>query len=359
VTARRLLLLLAVTPALLGAKCGESLVRDPGFDLWCGETLCAWQVEEGAIAKIPTWHERDYGVDLIGPSVRLSQENTFPNDHPSCLLFDLLADVDTPEVVLAVDFGADGTNEVTQVLPNASWQKLSYKITAPSWYRAIRFSISKTGPGHAALARMRVAADAGCQGPPLSTAGRPGGAACETAAQCQGGVCAAERAEETTALLPAGTQICGDCRADGDCGAGACGLVFGAEPHPLRRCVAAGAHRLGERCAGDRECATGVCCAGVCSECCTGRACAGGRACRASETPPALRKLWRCAGPAPAGAFCLGDAECASGQCAGEGTLSICLGDGRTCDDAHPCYDFGTLLPNACVLLGTAGGKCR
>jgi hypothetical protein len=359
--ARGILLLLAA-PALMGAKCGESLVKDPGFDVWCGEALCAWKVEEGTIAKVATWHERDYGVDLIGPAVQLTQRGEYGDDRPSCLQFDLLSDLDEmASVVLSVDFGDDGSPEVTQVLPNRRWQGLEYKIAAPSWYRVIRFSIRKRGEGHAALARMRVAADVDCQDPPVSTTGRPGGAACETAAQCVGAVCAKEGPNETTALLPAAAPatFCGGCDADEDCGpSGVCGLGFGAEPHPFRQCAVAGAQRLGERCAGDRECGTGVCCGGVCSECCANRACAGGRSCaRAAGTP--VWRAWRCAGPAAAGAPCLAGAECASGACEGQGTLSVCAHDGRTCDEAHPCYDFGTLLPNACVPLGMAGGKCR
>jgi len=183
-------LLLMMTPALLGAKCGESIVKDPNFDLWCGETLCNWQVEQGRIARAPTWHERDYGVDLIGDSVLLSQRGEFGDDRPSCLAYDLLADIDgKAQVELEMDFDADGTVEFTQVLPLGAWQTLAYKAPAPSWYRAIKFSIRKNGEGHATLARIRVGADIDCQGPVPSTINRPAGAPCESAAQCTSGVC--------------------------------------------------------------------------------------------------------------------------------------------------------------------------
>jgi hypothetical protein len=187
---RPLWLLLALTPALGGAKCGESLVKDPGFELWCGETLCGWQVEEGRIARAPTWHERDYGVELIGPSVLLSQRGEFGEDRPACLAFDLLSDLDgRASVVLEMDFGDDGTVEFSQVLPTGPWATLAYKAPAPSWYRTIKFSIRKRGDGDATLARIRVAADIDCQGPPPSTPNRPPGAPCENAAQCTSGVC--------------------------------------------------------------------------------------------------------------------------------------------------------------------------
>ena len=182
--------LLLLTPALLGAKCGESIVKDPGFDLWCGETLCNWQVEEGGIARAPTWHERDYGVELIGPSVQLSQRGEFGDDRPSCLAYDLLSDVDgKTQVVLEMDFDADGTVEFSQVLPIGPWATLSYKAPAPTWYKSIKFTIRKRGDGHATLARIRVGADIDCQGPPPSTPNRPAGAPCESGPQCASGAC--------------------------------------------------------------------------------------------------------------------------------------------------------------------------
>ena len=182
--------LLALTPVLLGAKCGESIVKDPGFDLWCGETLCNWHVEDGSITRAPTWHERDYGVELVGDPVHLSQRNDFGDDRPGCLSYDLLANVgDKAQVVLEMDFDEDGTVEFTQVLPLGPWATLSYKAPAPSWYRSIKFSIRKRGEGPATLARIRVGADIDCQGPPPSTPNRPAGAPCESAAQCASTAC--------------------------------------------------------------------------------------------------------------------------------------------------------------------------
>jgi hypothetical protein len=187
---RRELFLLALTPLLLGAKCGESIVKDPGFELWCGETLCSWKVEAGSITRAPTWHERDYGVGLVGSTVLLSQRNDFGQDRADCLSYDLLANIgDKATVTLEMDFDEDGVVEFTQVLPLGPWATLSYKAPAPSWYKSIKFSIRKQGEGPATLARIRVGADFDCQGTPPSTPNRPGGARCESAAQCTSGVC--------------------------------------------------------------------------------------------------------------------------------------------------------------------------
>jgi hypothetical protein len=361
-------LLLAATPALMGAKCGESLVKDPGFELWCGETLCAWKVEEGQILKTATWHERDHGVELLGSAVHLSQRAEVVSERPDCLQFDLLANVaaDT-QVVLEMDFGDDGSAEFTQVLPTRPWSTLAYKTRAPSWYRVIKFSIRKRGAGHAVLARIRVGAETGCEGPPLSTANRPGGAACESAAQCRDGMCTPEGKDETIALYPPDPRatLCAACTADEHCqGSETCGLAID-DVRAYRRCLPAGGQHLGERCATDRQCSTGICCEGVCSECCPGRAaCAGTRGCARAEVKAALppRRPWRCdagLGTGPAGAWCLAAADCTSGACESEGSLSVCAGDGKTCDEARRCRDWGADLPNACTLLGAAGGRCR
>ena len=64
-----------------------------------------------------------------------------------------------------------------------------------------------------------------------------------------------------------------------------CGLESRVESFlgPYRSCVAAASHGLGELCAGDDECATGVCCGGRCADCCTAddRGCSDGSACAA------------------------------------------------------------------------------
>ena len=92
--------------AMTGAAC--PLDDDPGFDDWCGDKLCRWTLVDGQIAKAPTWHERDYGVELIGPTVTLAQQ---PNiDSVPCLEFKVIADIDpAASVYLELDFRADGT----------------------------------------------------------------------------------------------------------------------------------------------------------------------------------------------------------------------------------------------------------
>ena len=85
------LLLLAATQ--LGATdCGEVL-RDPGFDLWCGEDLCSWKVVRGDAKRVDTWHDGDSGVELIGNDAAISQVTPVTSGDGTCIEFELVANV--------------------------------------------------------------------------------------------------------------------------------------------------------------------------------------------------------------------------------------------------------------------------
>jgi hypothetical protein len=372
--AARLALCLAATPMLMGAECEEPLVQDSGFDLWCGDSLCAWQVDEGAIAKVPTWHARDYGVDLQGAAARISQLLPSGSDDVSCLRLSLLADVADPvSVTLELDFNDDGgPPEHTETLPSGAWLPVSYHVSAPTYFRTVRVSIRKRGEGHAAVAQIQIAKSSGCSDPPLFTAQRPDGAPCESTAQCTTGRCLPQASAELLLSDPTKARaVCEACDADSECGAGrVCGLGFVAdfvEPH--RRCTPAAAGVLGDRCLTGGECAGGLCCRGVCSSCCAepgaaaAAGCAAGQVCR--ERPlgpgmPLLRAAWQCApgeGAGLSGAPCSSDGDCATGRCVGPATLTTCAADGRRCAGDADCPT--TFLDNSCIAVGVAGGQCQ
>jgi hypothetical protein len=371
--AGRLLLCLAGAPALMASKCDQPLVKDSGFDLWCGDTLCDWQVDAGSVAKVPTWNEHDYGVGLVGSDARISQLLPYTDQDVSCVHVQLLADVaDTVNVTLTLDFDDDGTPEHTEVIPAGAWTPLSYRVTAPTYFHGVRIAIQKQGDGEAALAQIAAASSDGCTAPPpTGDLGRPAGATCEVAAQCADGRCLARPENEELIPDPSTVQMaCEACAADGDCAAGSvCGLAYDpAFYDPHRACVPAAAAVLGARCLGDGECATGVCCRGVCSVCCggdaTAPACASGDACAQPAAgdagAPPFRRAWQCApgaGHAAAGAACLADADCAGGRCAGAGPLQVCAADGRPCAADADCP--GGAPQNSCIAIGVAGGKCQ
>jgi hypothetical protein len=167
---------------------GCPLDDDPGFDDWCGDRLCHWTLVDGEIAKAPTWHERDYGVELIGPQVTLTQQ---PDIHSvACLEFKVIADIDpAASVYLELDFLSDGTAEYTAQLPSARWQPLTFLVNAPTWYDGVTLTIRKETDGHAVLARLELGDSHDCTGTPIPLANRPAGASCETADQCASGAC--------------------------------------------------------------------------------------------------------------------------------------------------------------------------
>jgi hypothetical protein len=187
---------------------------DPGFDDWCGDRLCHWTLVEGDIAKAPTWHERDYGVDLIGPRVTLTQQPDI--DSVGCLEFKVIADIDpAASVYIELDFRADGSSEYRERVPSARWQPLSFLVSAPSWYDAVALTIRKESDGRAVLARLELGDGEGCTGTPIPLDGRPPGAWCETAQQCASGACSAAKACEKTLARCDDATPCAD-------GTGAC-----------------------------------------------------------------------------------------------------------------------------------------
>ncbi|HET6147611.1 MAG TPA: hypothetical protein VFH68_08765 [Polyangia bacterium] len=207
----------ALALALLAVLAGGCpLDDDPGFDDWCGDRLCRWQVAEGSIRKAPTWHERDLGVELVADQVVLRQIDDV--DSVACLEFKVIADIDpAASVFLEMDFLSDGgAPDYRQRIPSASWRPLSFLVSAPTWYHGVTLTIRKESEGHAVLARLEMSSATGCTGAPIPLSDRPAGAWCETTPQCAAGlVCAA--ANVCTKTFAA-------CATDGDCadGSGPC-----------------------------------------------------------------------------------------------------------------------------------------
>lgn len=347
----------ALAASQLGATdCDGGITRDPGFDLWCGEALCAWKVEVGDVRRAPTWHEADAGVELLDPGTAIEQFTPVDSRDGTCLRFDLIADVDeTAEAVLSVDIYGDGTVEQAFPIPTAHWKPVSYRFAVAPPFTGIRFEIAKRGPGHAVVARMRAAVvDGGCDGAsPLDGGPAPLGALCTAAADCASARCA------TVDFF--GTKQCTACQPfqAASCGAGQiCGYT---EPGPAERgvpiaCVAAGARVVGEECLVDAECGSGICAAGICSACRPETGCAGGAACTAAyDRGPALCAPGQHA--AASGAPCASDADCASGACTGPARLQC--SDGRSCAGDANCPVDANLVPGPCATVGVQGGSCR
>ena len=354
---------LATTSFLLltGYNSCDPIIDNNGFDLWCGDQLCYWELEKGDVERVATWHSGDHGVAMVGDEVAISQLRDITANDVSCLLFELVGKVDaTATATLELDYYDDGTVDEVRQIPTSDWASVAYLIELPPSYEGIRFRVKKSGPGEVVLAQIYADDSEACTGTGAPLTDRPAGASCSDVGQCDSGICAAQVASFGT------DQICSSCDDDGDCTGGEiCGAVTPAATHLdlYRGCVAPAGKQLGERCTSDPDCDTGVCHWGICSTCRDDDDCAAGATCaqRDSANRPDELVFWvaafQCdplAGGGQAGDACLDDNDCASGSCAGIGQLSVCELDGRLCSGDPDCPDG-----LACRTIGTAGGQCQ
>lgn len=362
-TFKRFIIVCAAALALPGYKCGNVL-EDNGFDLWCGERLCAWELEEGDAVRAPTWHGRDYGVELIGDRAAISQLVKQDSRSLPCLRFELIADVEqSTQVTIELDFFDDGVVDHVQAVPTSDWALLTYPLTMPESYQGVRVRLRKDGPGRAVLADIAAIDTDECTGAPIEVASRPKGAWCSTELPCDSGICRDG--------VTGSSMVCSQCAGDDDCLEGQiCGVAQWVPGHldPYRSCVDPGQLALGQLCSRDSECATGVCCDQACSTCCGTGDC-DGAACTQREGEGAL-EYWfaaphQCepgAGTGPAGTSCLDGSDCASGGCTGGGPLTVCLMDSRACTTDADCPpDLADWVgeDGGCVEVGTEGGVCE
>lgn len=254
-------LLASLLSSLLLVGCEEE-VEDPSFQAWCGDTLCAWDVESGRIARVGTWHPSDYGVDLVEANTVLSQVagkptselmdqaelEVDPEDVESlcsefaglylaetndclwqvstagsgCMRFEVTADVeDTAQVQIEVDYGADGTVDYTQPMVASRWEPVSFLISLPTWPGLVRYRIHKRGEGRAVIAHFGVRVASECVDP-VTVDERPLGVACEDGSQCGSNVCS------TIATW----QACSECADDTACTGGETCQVVLDDAHP-------------------------------------------------------------------------------------------------------------------------------
>jgi hypothetical protein len=141
------------------AACETDLVDDPGFQLWCGEQLCAWDLEEGEIQKVPTWHTHDYGVDLVGAPVLLSQ---VARRSASCVRIEVTSRVEAGAMV-AIEVDADGDGDVDLSVPVGSSERFISRASDFALDLSLNgvFYLRKLGEEGAVVARLRVSTECG------------------------------------------------------------------------------------------------------------------------------------------------------------------------------------------------------
>ncbi len=152
---------------LSAEECGTiHYIDDSGFDLWCDEELCSWDVEMGEVARAPSWHKADYSVEFVGKEVVISQLST--RAATTCLRFEVLADIDeNARVFLEMDFFDDGVVDYERELGHVRWERLVHLVATPATWDSVRFTLRKDGAGRARLAQIEATADSDCADDPL------------------------------------------------------------------------------------------------------------------------------------------------------------------------------------------------
>lgn len=360
------LIVICTAASQLGSTDCGTVIKDDGFDLWCGNTLCDWKVERGMIQDVPTWHAGDHGVALIGDDVAIEQVSPVASSDGTCIEFNLMANVDANvNAVLNVDVFDDGTIDLVEHLPTGTWQPTTFEMRMPDNYAGVRFEVAKTGDGNVELANIgaTVIQTGGCLGQPaLQIANRPLAVPCDDASQCASGMCVSD-----PVISPEGASpVCVACGSD-SCGSGnVCGASRPVSPlrgDPIE-CIPAASVPLAGQCATDADCATGVCEGQMCSTCKSGSDCAVGETCNVawtggSDAPLLELAAAECApglGRRTSGEPCVTNADCESRQCDGT-PLSTCW-DGRSCATPADC-PYSGLDQTACTLVGVQGGSCH
>ena len=287
---------------------GQDLIRDPSVERWCGDLPCEWKTS-GTVQRVGTWHKFDYAIELVSDDASVWQDNgTVSSSSARCFEFAMVAKV-TPgtRVFLELDFQSDGSVELSQRLPVSDWERLTFLLTTPDWYRGVRFSLRKDGPGQAILGELSaVTAPGRCTAPPVELLNRPEGARCS-----QDRECAQEHCENS---------MCVGCGDDADCmnEDEICGLIL-VDDEERHGCMRAGADSFGVACDRGDQCQSGHCEQRACSEC-SGSMCEDGRACSPARRTDSNVRYWpRLCGPGmrsrAKGELCTSDADCESGRC--------------------------------------------
>ena len=175
---------------MLAAACGDDAGLDepdhnPSLEHWCGASPCGWQLDQGQVRRVSSWHQNDFAVELGGTDeTRLSQLRN--STSAQCLTFDMVARVAKgTQLTLLLDFHDDGKLDVRQAVSEQPWRSVRFSIPTPTFYDRVRFIVRKEGAGSAVLAQVVIAGEEECPAFPLLL---EAGSRCEDDSVCQDGL---------------------------------------------------------------------------------------------------------------------------------------------------------------------------
>jgi len=161
------------------------------FRIWCGDRACAWDVDEGKVEKVSTWHRRVYGIGLLTNPTQISQ--VVEMENVECVLLAILADVDDNAALYwQIDYDNDDIDnpEHSVEVDARDWKTAYEEARVPVGCNEARMIIRKEGRGRAVLAKAELSGDAYCAANPEPGSTAPAGGS-DTATDCEpdGGPC--------------------------------------------------------------------------------------------------------------------------------------------------------------------------
>lgn len=164
--------ILRMSIVALAVSCLGEPFENTELNAWCGESLCAWDEDEGEVRAVPTWHPDDRGLAFVSDPTRISQLASRVLTG-RCFRFSYLADVaDDARLYLSFDLGDDGRLDHSEAIDGKGFRRTTHywrfpgaTTTFPSGpINRVRLVLHKTGPGRAVLARMRITEERGASG---------------------------------------------------------------------------------------------------------------------------------------------------------------------------------------------------
>lgn len=334
--------LCALLAALLAA-CGTKLISDPSFELWCGQELCAPWESKGKVTRVGTWHANDYAVSL-GNGAEISQRSDEdPVDCIEFeLIADVTAEAQVQLELDFMDDGrSEYTEQIAEsrwarlrflVKPPSWYDGLRFRVRKLGKGRAVIAQLSAVSSSECKGEPIELVAE------------RPVGVKCDEDEQCRSGRCARALPNVFGIAIFQPAQVCAECQSSEDCDAGAvCGLRESEiDEEAYRGCVQPGPLEVGATCEHHGACPLGVCLeaasfnTSACAGCIDDGDCAQGEVCGIEVTERTLIRSCVPDEPGPLGELCTGNAQCQSGVCC-FGVCSECCGDLWPCQDGAAC----------------------